>query len=179
MVKTLLKSATLEALKTPVVVGVDDNLISILNSFQDVKPTVKVALIAKDPVKIREALKSGSPIPEKARPTHFCSMEDVVENILKEDIVDEADVNRQLTKNLTGHTTGALPLGRAGTLERTRSVLASPTLVARGQYMKGASARAAANRNASFSGYSTRERSLASSITLETDQESDTSSSTE
>jgi len=81
-----------DALKTPVVLGVGDNLLETLNKFQE--GMVHIGVVSDDPETALHALREGRPIPEVARPHMFCSMEDVLESMLKEEIFDEVDAQR-------------------------------------------------------------------------------------
>jgi len=82
------------AFKTPVVLGKDQNLLSAFDTFRD--ECCHLAIVADKPEEIKRALDDGTPIPLDARPTLFCSMEDVLEEMLKEEIYDEDDRELQL-----------------------------------------------------------------------------------
>lgn len=78
------------ALKEPVVLGPEENLLSTLNKFQ--VGQCHLALIGEEPEALQEALRRREPIPEGIRPTKFCTLEDVFEELMKEEIYDEEDV---------------------------------------------------------------------------------------
>lgn len=78
-----------QALKQPVVLGPEDNLLSALNQFQD--GMCHLALVSRKPAEFTEALEGGFVAAIETRPSMFCSLEDVIEALLKEDIFDEAD----------------------------------------------------------------------------------------
>jgi len=83
----------MHAVKRPVVLHPDDNLLSTLNKFQG--GTCHLAVISPDPALCLDALKRQVTIPSAARPTMFCSLEDVIEEMLKEEIFDEEDKELQ------------------------------------------------------------------------------------
>mmetsp|Transcript_147993 Transcript_147993/g.412231 ORF Transcript_147993/g.412231 Transcript_147993/m.412231 type:complete len:399 (-) Transcript_147993:484-1680(-) len=79
----------LSAVKRPVVLHPQDNLLSTLNKFQ--AGTCHLAVISSDPESCMLALRNQVPIPLHARPSMFCSLEAVIEELLKEEIYDEED----------------------------------------------------------------------------------------
>lgn len=83
----------MHAVKRPVVLHPDDNLLSTLNKFQG--GTCHLAVISPDPALCLDALRRQVTIPSAARPTMFCSLEDVIEEMLKEEIFDEEDKELQ------------------------------------------------------------------------------------
>ncbi|CAK9088828.1 unnamed protein product [Durusdinium trenchii] len=83
----------LHAVKRPVVLSPNENLLATLNKFQS--GTCHLAMISSKPEICLEALCSHATIPEDARPTMFCSLEDVIEEMLKEEIYDEEDKELQ------------------------------------------------------------------------------------
>jgi len=78
------------ALKEPVVLGPEENLLSTLNKFQ--AGQCHLAIVGDQPEALQAALRSREPIPEGIRPTKFCTLEDVIEELMKEEIYDEEDV---------------------------------------------------------------------------------------
>jgi len=128
-----LKLNTLDwALKQPVVLGLSDNLLDVLNKFQ--KGQSHLAMAAGDERALLGALRDsqdgGTCIPHQARPTKFCSLEDVIEEMLKEQIYDEEDLEhgrdhsmlRQLTRSMV--STESFLVGQ----RRLRSVLGGSSL---------------------------------------------------
>lgn len=83
----------LHAVKRPVVLSPNENLLATLNKFQS--GTCHLAMISPRPDDCMEALRCQVAIPEDARPTMFCSLEDVIEEMLKEEIYDEEDKELQ------------------------------------------------------------------------------------
>jgi len=81
-----------DQLKQPVLISPDENLLKILNKFQE--GSCHMALVTKDPEAVQQALDDETPIPEDARPTMFCTLEDVIEELLKEEIYDEEDIEK-------------------------------------------------------------------------------------
>eukprot|EP00933_Yihiella_yeosuensis_P026511 TRINITY_DN20591_c1_g1_i1.p1 TRINITY_DN20591_c1_g1~~TRINITY_DN20591_c1_g1_i1.p1 ORF type:complete len:351 (+),score=59.37 TRINITY_DN20591_c1_g1_i1:1023-2075(+) len=79
----------IHAVKLPVVLNPNDNLLLTLNKFQS--GTCHLAVISADPEACLDAMTKKTPIPDIARPTMFCSLEDVIEEMLKEEIYDEED----------------------------------------------------------------------------------------
>jgi Mg2+/Co2+ transporter CorC len=77
-------------LKPPVLITPNENLLTILNKFQEGQ--CHMAIVTEDPEAVQTALDDELPIPEHARPTMFCTLEDVIEELLKEEIYDEEDV---------------------------------------------------------------------------------------
>jgi len=83
----------MHAVKRPVVLSPSENLLATLNKFQS--GTCHLAMISTKPEVCMEALRCQVSIPEDARPTMFCSLEDVIEEMLKEEIYDEEDKELQ------------------------------------------------------------------------------------
>lgn len=77
------------AMKRPVVLHPEDNLLSTLNKFQ--AGTCHLAVISEQPEACVAAMRHLESIPADARPDFFCSLEDVIEALLKEEIYDEED----------------------------------------------------------------------------------------
>lgn len=86
-------------LKRPIILKTGENLLDTLNKFQE--GHCHLAIISDDPDAIWEAWDKGLPIPEAARPTAFCSLEDVIEEMLAEEIYDEGDME-QMAKDSPG-----------------------------------------------------------------------------
>eukprot|EP00927_Polykrikos_kofoidii_P014668 TRINITY_DN1646_c0_g2_i1.p1 TRINITY_DN1646_c0_g2~~TRINITY_DN1646_c0_g2_i1.p1 ORF type:complete len:556 (+),score=95.38 TRINITY_DN1646_c0_g2_i1:118-1668(+) len=76
--------------KMPVVLHPNENLLSTLDKFQ--RGGCHLAVISEDPDALIAAWTSNEPTPKHAQPTMFCSLEDVIEEMLKEEIYDEEDV---------------------------------------------------------------------------------------
>jgi len=80
-------------LKRPVLITPSENLLTILNKFQEGQ--CHMAIVTTDPEAVKHALDENKPIPEAVRPTMFCTLEDVIEELLHEEIYDEEDVERR------------------------------------------------------------------------------------
>lgn len=85
-------------LRAPVVVPPTFALQEMLNVFQTGKS--HMALIASDPDAVRQAWRSGEPIPPNVHVAGIVTMEDVIEVLLEEEIADESDAKRHLVSNL-------------------------------------------------------------------------------
>jgi len=81
----------LHALKEPVVLETKENLLTAFQRFRD--GGCHIAIVGDKPDMIRKALREKRRIPLEARPTMFCSLEDVLEEMLKEEIYDEVDID--------------------------------------------------------------------------------------
>eukprot|EP00418_Pyrodinium_bahamense_P095503 CAMPEP_0179025836 /NCGR_PEP_ID=MMETSP0796-20121207/8198_1 /TAXON_ID=73915 /ORGANISM="Pyrodinium bahamense, Strain pbaha01" /LENGTH=478 /DNA_ID=CAMNT_0020721885 /DNA_START=288 /DNA_END=1720 /DNA_ORIENTATION=+ len=127
------------ALKEPVVLGPGENLLSTLNKFQ--AGQCHLAVVGDEPEALQAALRSGRPIPEGIRPTMFCTLEDVIEELMKEEIYDEEDVelgrdvkpprevflrlSKDLTPRISRMRLGLSPKGKlrgVGSLQELRRV---------------------------------------------------------
>jgi len=84
-------------LKPPVLISPEENLLSILNKFQE--GHCHMAIVSSDPDAVQKALEQKQPIPEAARPFMFCTLEDVIEELLKEEIYDEEDNEKGLRQD--------------------------------------------------------------------------------
>jgi len=81
-----------QALKDPVVLDAGENLLSVLNKFQD---GMCHLAIVRDPSKASGEQHGEGSLPADqsgSKTTMFCSLEDVIETMLREDIFDEEDV---------------------------------------------------------------------------------------
>lgn len=94
-----------QALRQPLVLAPQDNLLNTLTKFQS--GMCHLAVISESPSVFEDALASGMPAIPEARPQMFCSLEDVIEALLKSDIFDEEDAE----------------LGRPEALVRSKSLL--------------------------------------------------------
>jgi len=83
------KLDSLHILRKPAVLSDTDTLLQILNHFQVGRS--HVAILSSDPEAVKKAWAANTPIPVEARPTMFCTLEDVIEELLKEEIHDEDD----------------------------------------------------------------------------------------
>merc|ERR1712039_101315 len=82
-----------QALKEPAVLDAEENLLSVLNKFQD--GMCHLAIVHEHSKALQEETGEGNlevAGEGSSRPTRFCSLEDVIETMLKEDIFDEEDV---------------------------------------------------------------------------------------
>lgn len=79
------------ALKEPVVLDMGDNLLTVLRKFQEGHCHLGVVTSSKS---LQGSLKEPIRIPLNARPTMFCSLENVIEEMLMEKIYDEEDIER-------------------------------------------------------------------------------------
>ncbi|CAE8652863.1 unnamed protein product [Polarella glacialis] len=111
--------SVLHALKRPVVLHPEDNLLTTLNKFQ--AGTCHLAVISPHPDACLFAMRQQEHIPQRARPTMFCSLEDVIEEMLKEEIYDEED------KELGRHTF----LGRGDSSARSHRLMLNLKLIPR------------------------------------------------
>jgi len=84
-------------LKPPILITPTENLLTILNKFQEGQ--CHMAIVTVDPEAVQRALDENEPIPEHARPTMFCTLEDIIEELLKEEIYDEEDIERINTQS--------------------------------------------------------------------------------
>mmetsp|Transcript_98082 Transcript_98082/g.199185 ORF Transcript_98082/g.199185 Transcript_98082/m.199185 type:complete len:439 (+) Transcript_98082:1-1317(+) len=89
-----LDSLDAKELKKPAVLAPHDNLLVTLNKFQ--AGMCHLAIVSEKPEAVSLALEEHRPIPEDARPKLFCSLEDVIEAMLKEEIYDEEDAEREI-----------------------------------------------------------------------------------
>ena len=80
-------------LKVPVVLGPEENLLQVLSKFQE--GMCHLGVVSPRPEEAERALLAGEPIPADARPTGFLSLEDVIEHLLKEEMYDEVDAERE------------------------------------------------------------------------------------
>lgn len=81
------------ALKEPAVLDAEENLLSVLNKFQD--GMCHLAIVHEHSKASQEGRCEGNlevAGEGKNKPTMFCSLEDVIETMLKEDIFDEEDL---------------------------------------------------------------------------------------
>merc|ERR1711879_496584 len=96
---SLWTSETIEQLphlKSPLVMRPDENLLEVLNRFQ--KGTNHLAIISENPEAVIDAWQKDKPIPKEALPTHYLTLEDVIEEMIKEEIEDEDDVDVEKAK---------------------------------------------------------------------------------
>jgi len=95
-----------DALKSPVVLRPEDNLLCVLDKFQ--AGMCHLAVVMADTQMPGENAVCDAD--ETERPTMFCSLEDVIEALLKEDIFDEADLELgRATAGVSCATPGSLP----------------------------------------------------------------------
>lgn len=83
-------------LRQPIVVKPTLNLLTVLNEFQ--KGIAHIALLSENPTSVQKAWEEGRPIPPDAAPVGFLTLEDVIERLLKEDIKDEDDIEREQSR---------------------------------------------------------------------------------
>jgi len=81
-------------MKAPVVLSPDDNLLTVLNKFQD--GSSHLGIVSDHPEEAFQAIQARQHIPDAARPYLFLSLEDVIEELLKEQIYDEDDIEHGL-----------------------------------------------------------------------------------
>lgn len=96
------------ALWRPVVLDCSDNLLNSLNRFQD--NMCHIAVICPNRDAAQRALDLQYSIPLPARPTMFCSLTDIIEQLLKEEVLDENDAENmrpQLTRSWTARSSYA------------------------------------------------------------------------
>lgn len=77
-------------IKAPVALSPHDNLLSVLNKFQE--GSSHLGIVSDYPEDVIQAIQNDESIPDTARPYLFLSLEDVIEELLKEEIYDEDDV---------------------------------------------------------------------------------------
>eukprot|EP00927_Polykrikos_kofoidii_P053595 TRINITY_DN4819_c0_g1_i3.p1 TRINITY_DN4819_c0_g1~~TRINITY_DN4819_c0_g1_i3.p1 ORF type:complete len:507 (-),score=94.26 TRINITY_DN4819_c0_g1_i3:160-1680(-) len=77
-------------LKYPVLLHPNDTLLSTLEKFK--AGSCHLAIVSDDPKSVLEAWKQQKPIPLHAQPIMFCSLEDVMEELLADEIFDEEDI---------------------------------------------------------------------------------------
>ena len=76
-------------LHKPLVFGLNENLLDILNQFQKGR---HLAIIANDPAQVRQAWKENRPIPANIHMAGILTFEDVMERLMGEEIEDESDI---------------------------------------------------------------------------------------
>lgn len=76
-------------LRKPLVLSPKESLLTTLNSFQTGRS--HLALISADPAAVKKAWETNTPIPSHAWPQGFLTMEDIIEELLREEVFDEDD----------------------------------------------------------------------------------------
>jgi metal transporter CNNM len=75
----------------PLVVGTECSLLDLLYMFSAGKS--HLAIICSDPERVTEALRNGFQIPVSVHMAGICTLEDVIERLIKHDIHDESDLD--------------------------------------------------------------------------------------
>jgi len=135
-------------LRAPIYVRPSTSLLVLLNLFQSGHS--HMAVVTDDPERMGDAISKGEPVPDDINVFGLCTLEDIIETLIKEDIVDETDFNHSVKHNLfTEQRKRRLTqiadaqlrqrkLGRMGTAAlrgTTRPLLAtSPTIQSRSSY---------------------------------------------
>jgi len=76
-------------LRKPMVIKPGETLLATLNIFQT--GASHLAIISADPAAVHRAWETGTAIPQEAQPTGFVTLEDIFEELLKEEVYDEED----------------------------------------------------------------------------------------
>lgn len=87
-------------LRKPSIVNPKDSLLATLNHFQTGRS--HMAIISEDPEAVKAAWKNDTPIPKHAQPTGFLTLEDIIEELIKEEVFDEDDREKALAA-MGGH----------------------------------------------------------------------------
>eukprot|EP00927_Polykrikos_kofoidii_P014669 TRINITY_DN1646_c0_g3_i1.p1 TRINITY_DN1646_c0_g3~~TRINITY_DN1646_c0_g3_i1.p1 ORF type:complete len:512 (+),score=95.88 TRINITY_DN1646_c0_g3_i1:114-1649(+) len=113
--------------KTPVVLHPTENLLSALDKFQ--RGGCHLAVISEDPQELMKAWAMNEPAPKGAQPTMFCSLEDVIEEMLKEEIYDEEDVEHHRDWSDTSAAGLRIPMNTEKLLLRQNTAPSVPSRV--------------------------------------------------
>lgn len=87
---------TLGRWRRPLVFHPDMSCLQVLNEFQEGKS--HIGILSPDPQAVKDAWKNQSDIPKHALPVGFLTLEDVIEELLKEEVFDEEDRNEAYRK---------------------------------------------------------------------------------
>jgi len=135
-----------QALKEPAALDAGENLLSVLNKFQD--GMCHLAIVregSKEDLEDDQQSEPDSIPPDEAatatRPTMFCSLEDVIETMLKEDIFDEEDIEHgRVSKPPLLLRAGSSVISGLGLRRGFSSGLSKPGRGASGNMSKGLNA---------------------------------------
>lgn len=115
--------------KSPLCVDSNMNLIDLLNLFQTgrSKDIAHMAIVCKNVNKAKYAISSGSPIPKSGSVIGVITLEDVIERLIKKEILDETDAeNSPIVMSLTrGVSSGRKGIVRVNSLRRSGSMHSS------------------------------------------------------
>uniref|UniRef100_A0A7S0GM12 CBS domain-containing protein n=1 Tax=Proboscia inermis TaxID=420281 RepID=A0A7S0GM12_9STRA len=115
--------------KSPLCVDSNMNLIDLLNLFQmgRSKDIAHMAIVCKDVNKAKYAISSGNPIPKSGGVIGVITLEDVIERLIKKEILDETDAeNSPIVMSLTrGVSFGRKSTVRVNSLRRSGSMHSS------------------------------------------------------